>query len=38
MNKLVEKIVGGEHIFPVLPDNIKNYLIDKKTIVQVFKD
>ena len=28
MNKLVEKIVDGEHISPVLPDNIKNYLID----------
>ena len=30
MNKinLIEKIVGGEHISPVLPDNIKNYLID----------
>ena len=28
MNKLVEKIVGGEHISPVLPDDIKNYLID----------
>tara|TARA_B110000196_G_scaffold239903_1_gene208344 strand:- start:56 stop:472 length:417 start_codon:yes stop_codon:yes gene_type:complete len=28
MNKLVEKIVNGEHTSPVLPDNIKNYLID----------
>jgi len=28
MNKLVKKIVDGEHISPVLPDNIKNYLID----------
>ena len=28
MNKLVEKIVDGEHISPVLPDKIKNYLID----------
>ena len=28
MSKLVEKIVDGEHISPVLPDNIKNYLID----------
>ena len=28
MNKLVEKIVNGEHISPVLPDDIKNYLID----------
>ena len=28
MNKLVEKIVDGEYISPVLPDNIKNYLID----------
>ena len=28
MNKLVEKIVDGEHISPVLPDDIKNYLID----------
>lgn len=28
MNKLVEKIVDGEHISPVLPDEIKNYLID----------
>ena len=28
MSKLVEKIVDGEHISPVLPDEIKNYLID----------
>ena len=28
MTKLVEKIVDGENISPVLPDNIKNYLID----------
>tara|TARA_B100001250_G_scaffold262781_1_gene226434 strand:+ start:585 stop:1001 length:417 start_codon:yes stop_codon:yes gene_type:complete len=28
MNKLLEKIVDGEHISPVLPDHIKNYLID----------
>ena len=28
MNKLVDKIVDGENISPVLPDNIKNYLID----------
>ena len=28
MNKLVEKIVDGELISPVLPDKIKNYLID----------
>ena len=28
MNKLVKKIVNGEHISPVLPDEIKNYLID----------
>jgi uncharacterized HAD superfamily protein len=28
MNKLVEKIVDGELISPVLPDDIKNYLID----------
>ena len=28
MNKLVEKKVDGEHISPVLPDEIKNYLID----------
>ena len=28
MSKLVEKIVDGEHISPVLPDKIKNYLID----------
>ena len=28
MNKLVKKIVDGEYISPVLPDNIKNYLID----------
>ena len=28
MNKLVEKIVDGEYISPVLPDEIKNYLID----------
>ena len=25
---LIEKIVNGEHISPVLPDEIKNYLID----------
>jgi methionine salvage enolase-phosphatase E1 len=28
MNKLLEKIVDGEHISPVLPDGMKNYLID----------
>lgn len=28
MNKLIEKIVDGESISPVLPDEIKNYLID----------
>ena len=28
MNKLVEKKVDGELISPVLPDDIKNYLID----------
>ena len=28
MNKLLEKIVDGESISPVLPDEIKNYLID----------
>ena len=28
MNKLVDKIVDGELISPVLPDDIKNYLID----------
>ena len=28
MNKLLEKRVEGELISPVLPDNIKNYLID----------
>jgi len=28
MNKLVEKKVDGELISPVLPDEIKNYLID----------
>ena len=28
MSKLVEKIVDGKHISPVLPDGIKNYLID----------
>ena len=28
MSKLVEKIVDGEHISPVLPDDVKNYLID----------
>ena len=28
MNKLVEKIINGELISPVLPDEIKNYLID----------
>ena len=25
---LIEKIIDGEHISPVLPDEIKNYLID----------
>ena len=28
MNKLLKKIVDGENISPVLPDKIKNYLID----------
>ena len=28
MNKFVKKIVDGEHISPVLPNHIKNYLID----------
>ena len=30
MNKidLIEKIVDGQHISPVLPDEVKNYLID----------
>ena len=28
MNELVKKIVDGEHISPLLPHNIKNYLID----------
>ena len=28
MNKLVKKKVDGEHISPVLPDDVKNYLID----------
>ena len=28
MSKLVKKIVDGENISPVLPDQIKNYLID----------
>jgi len=28
MSKLINKIVDGEHISPVLPDVIKNYLID----------
>ena len=28
MTKLVKKIVDGENISPVLPDEIKNYLID----------
>ena len=26
--KLVDKIVDGQHISPVLPDEIKNYMID----------
>ena len=26
--KLIKKIVKGEYISPVLPDDIKNYLID----------
>ena len=26
--KLIKKIVQGEHISPVLPENVKNYLID----------
>ena len=25
---LIEKLVDGQHISPVLPDNVKNYLID----------
>ena len=28
MNKLLKKTVDGEHISPVLPDHVKNYLID----------
>ena len=28
MNKLVNKMIDGESISPVLPDDIKNYLID----------
>ena len=28
MNKLVNKKIDGENISPVLPENIKNYLID----------
>ena len=28
MNKLLKKVVDGEHISPVLPDGVKNYLID----------
>ena len=30
MNKidLIEKIVDGQHISPVLPEEVKNYLID----------
>ena len=28
MNKLVEKKVDGEYISPVLPEDVKNYLID----------
>ena len=28
MSKLIDKIVNGELISPVLPENIKNYLID----------
>ena len=28
MSKLLEKIVDGEYISPVLPEEIKNYLID----------
>ena len=28
MSKLVEKIIDGKRISPVLPDDIKNYLID----------
>ena len=26
--ELIEKVIDGEHISPVLPDHIKNYLID----------
>ena len=26
--KLVEKIVDGQHISPILPDEVKNYMID----------
>ena len=28
MSKLINKKIEGKHISPVLPDNIKNYLID----------
>ena len=28
MNKLIEKLVNGKNISPVLPNQIKNYLID----------
>ncbi len=28
MNKLIDKKIDGEFISPVLPENIKNYLID----------
>ncbi len=28
MNKLITKKINGEEISPVLPDNVKNYLID----------
>ena len=28
MNKLVNKMIDGELISPVLPEDIKNYLID----------
>ena len=30
MTKLVKKIVDGEHISPVLPDEIKNYMLGSR--------
>ena len=36
MKKLINKNIGGKNISPVLPDSVKNYLIDiDGTIYQI---